>query len=213
MIKDAKITGIWGRRGTGKSTCVKKLIKTIDRFIVYDPLYEYDKENCKVVSSIKQMLILIKKGWTKGFKIAYQPETGTDHIENIAEICKYLLKVQQPYKDERIDKKITLIVEEMSLSVPNRNEPRIKTFLDTCNIGRHYGIEIIGTSQRLAEVHTTFRSNAIENYFFALGAAVDIDAAAKIIGKDNAQKLISAPVHCGLYFNNGNITAFKNNNL
>lgn len=210
MIKDAKITGIWGRRGTGKSTCAKDLIDNTRRLIVYDPLFEYGQEKCAIVSSIEKMIIAIKKGWYTGFRIAYQPETGSNHVNNLAQICKYLLRVQQPYREEMINEKITLVIEEMSLSVPNQNRPELRNFLDTCNIGRHYGIEIIGISQRPAEVHTTFRSNATDNYFFALGTAVDIDAAAKIIGKENAQKLTLAPTHCGLLSENGVVKAFRN---
>lgn len=67
MIKDAKIIGIWGRRGSGKSTRAKMLIKGNNRLVVYDPILEYGKEGCQVVNSIKNMLIAIKKRLAKWF--------------------------------------------------------------------------------------------------------------------------------------------------
>lgn len=210
MIKDAKIIGIWGRRGSGKSTRAKMLIKGNNRLVVYDPILEYGKEGCQVVNSIKNMLIAIKKGWQNGFKIAYQPGQDDDHVDNLAKICEYLTKVQQPYFEERDNRKITFVIEEMSLSVPNRNDPRLNKMLNLCNIGRHYGLEVIGISQRLAEVHTTFRSNTHENYFFALSSAVDINAAAQIIGKSHAEQLLTVPTHCGFKFCDGKLTAINN---
>lgn len=210
MIKDAKIIGIWGKRGSGKSTRAKMLIKNLDRLVVYDPVLEYNKEKCIVVNSIKNLLIAIKRGWKSGFRIAFQPDESADHVQNVADLCTYLTKVQQPYFDEKTNDKITFLIEEMSLSVPNKNDPRLSKILNLCNIGRHYGLEVIGISQRLAEVHTTFRGNTYENYFFALKGAVDIDAAAKILGKEKAERLLSVPVHCGLHELNGEITAIKN---
>lgn len=213
MNKDAKIIGIWGRRGSGKSTRAKEIIKNVNRLVVYDPILEYHKEGCIIVNNIKDMLILIKKHWIKGFKITYQPDDNDDHVENVSKLCEILKKIQKPYFDEKLDLKITFVIEEMSLSVPNRNDPRLNQILNMCNIGRHYGIEIIGISQRLAEVHTTFRSNTFENYFFALASAVDINAASQIIGKDNAQLLLKTEPHCGLKFSNGDIKAIKNSLL
>lgn len=210
-MKDAKIIGIWGKRGSGKSTRAKMLIKGVDRLVVYDPILEYGRENCQVVTTIKALLIAIRKGWQKGFRIAYQPGTGDDHVENVAQLCEYLTAVQEPYFNDKDNRKIVFVIEEMSLSVPNRNDPRLQKILNMCNIGRHYGIEIIGISQRLAEVHTTFRANTYDNYFFGLANATDIEAAAKIINKENAQRLLSVPVNCGLLFNNGKIEAIKNN--
>lgn len=208
--KDAKITGVWGKRGSGKSTRVKKLIKNCNRLVVYDPILEYAQENCAIVNSIKDLLIFIKKGWNTGFRIAYQPLQSDDHIDNVAKLCDILEKVQQPYFDCKMDKKITFVIEEMSLSVPNRNDPRLRNMLNLCNIGRHYGLEVIGVSQRLAEVHTTFRSNTYDNYFFGLASSVDVNAAAQIIGKDKAEMLLGVAVHCGLLFQNGKISAINN---
>lgn len=40
--KDAKIIGVWGGRGSGKSTCVKEMTAKNNRVIVIDPIGDYE---------------------------------------------------------------------------------------------------------------------------------------------------------------------------
>lgn len=210
MIKDAKITTIYGKRGSGKSTRAKMLIKDCTRLIVYDPTLEYQKERCQIVNNIKDMLTAIKKGWQAGFRIAYQPQDNDDHVENVAEILEYIKKVQINYFDEKDDRKITVLIEEMHLSIPNRPDSRLRPVLGLINIGRHHGIEMIGVTQRISEINTTFRANTFDVYFFSLAGATEIEASAKIIGREWAEKLTSADTHCGVHFDNGDLKAIKN---
>ena len=48
-----------------------------------------------------------------------------------------------------------------------------------CSRGRHYGIEIIGAAQRLAEINTRWRGNESERFIFRLGDLADFQTAAR----------------------------------
>ena len=59
---------------------------------------------------------------------------------------------------------MTLVVEEMNLSFPVAGGVHKCTgFAEICSRGRHYGIDVIGASQRIAEVDTRFRGNCTES--------------------------------------------------
>ena len=209
-LKDAKVIGIWGRRGSGKSTKAKELMRGYSRIVVYDPLLEYHKEGCRVVSDVRGMVQAIKRGWLRGFKIAYQPDLNANHVHELAEVSRILMRVQEPYHGGKTSHKILLVVEEASLSVPNQNRPEIRPFLNLCNVGRHWGIEIMGISQRIAEVHTTFRGNAAENYFFGQSGAADIQAATRLLDRQYATELSSLKTHEFLHLADGKVTRGRN---
>ena len=85
--------------------------------------------------------------------------------------------------------KLTLVVDEMDLSFPSgiRQRNPKHGFLGLCLRGRHYGINLVGISQRPKLVDISFRANMSAVYLFSLAEPDDIDVALKMVGREYAQ--------------------------
>jgi DNA helicase HerA-like ATPase len=181
---DARRIGVWGRSGSGKSSYVKKLLKSQKRLVIFDPLAEYGQAlhvrtvEHRARNSLDEVRQAMIANWA-GFRVAYVPPAGKEAAA---------LSAQQPFKDgKRGAKMLTLVVEEMNLSFPVAGgAQKCPGFADVCSRGRHYGIEIIGVSQRIAEVATRFRNNCDETVVLAQKGPRDLDAAAAELGGDKA---------------------------
>ncbi len=183
--------GVWGRSGSGKSSYVKNLIRDRKRMVIFDPLAEYGKELARLATvehNHRAALDDVRKkmlaNWA-GFRVAYVPPAGREP-DALSALCRLLLAAQQPFKDGQAGgKPLTLVVEEMNLSFPvSGGAQKCPGFADVCSRGRHYGIEVIGVSQRIAEVATRFRNNCTETVVLAQKGPRDIEAAANEIGGD-----------------------------
>lgn len=192
--------GIFGKSGCGKSTFAKQTIKTINRLIVYDPLGEYQNEGCVVVRNVSELL---RAARSNHFKIAYQPGIEANHVKELAAVAKTVFLIQKPYSEGRNYPQITLLIEEMSQSVPNFTSGDTMVMQNVANMGRHAGINLIGISQRPANVNTTFRGCLIDTYYFALEELNDIEAVAQRIGRENAHKLLRYPPHHAIHYREG----------
>lgn len=178
--------GIWGRSGSGKSTYAKSLIRGRARVVVFDPLGEYGAQGFREVSSVDMVRAEMRKNW-RGFRVALVPRAGREPVY-LSQLCKLLMRAQQPYKDHGRGPGLTLVVEEMSLSFPvSGGVQRAPGFAQVCSMGRHYGIEVIGISQRIAEVATRFRGNCTETVALRQKGPRDLDAAAAELGVPRAQ--------------------------
>jgi hypothetical protein len=212
MKKDARKIGVWGGTGSGKSTRVKEIIKNNNRVIVIDPIGDYEQEKgFKCYKTLKGLYQAIKKGWNTGFKAVLVVQRGKNPQAMLEELAEGLFKIQEPYYQGKEKRILTLVVEEMSICYPERtlgqNE---RSFLELVNLGRHYGIEIIGVSQRIAEVKKNFVGNCSEHFFFRLGSASDRNAVTGIIGPEHKKELISLGAHEYLHFAFGKVSKGKN---
>lgn len=205
--KDAKIIGIWGGRGSGKSTRTKELIAALDRVIVVDPIGDYAKEKgFREFRTLQGMYRAIRAGWNTGFKCCLNLAGTEDPEATLLALSRDLFLIQRPYYEGKDKRKITLVVEEMSVLVPNITKAKNdRAFLQLCNLGRHYGVEIIGVSQRMAQVHTDFRGNTAEDYFFRLRAEVDYNSAAQLLGRAHVDTLRGLSAHQFIHFKDGEV--------
>ena len=73
------------------------------------------------------------------------------------------------------------------------------------NMGRHYGINLIGIAQRPANVNATFRGSLTEQYFFSMVEPLGIDEVGKKIGRENAEMLRKLPNHQAFRYSDGRI--------
>lgn len=210
MNKDASITGVWGGRGSGKSTRIKEIIKGKDRVIALDPLGEYAAEGFIETHSLKELYKVLSESWNeKRFGISLNLMHAPDPAQTLRCLSGDLIAIQEAYKNEQDDRKITLVLDEMSLLVPNTTmQPNQRQFLNLCNLGRHYGVEIVGASQRLAQVHTDFRGNCAEHYFFRMSQAVDLTAAKQVIKE--ADQLPTLAPHEFMHWSDAGVTRGKN---
>jgi len=188
MIKNASLSFFVGRRGSGKSTQLKLLIRKSKRIIVYDPMGEYARSYIyKKCTTIKEVKNALKSGWGKGFKIAYIPKAP--YPKRLHELGILLLHLQEPYNAEKDKRELTFIIEEMNLGYPVTKLPDELNGMPSLTLqGRHYGINIIGVTQRPALVSKDYRANIENTYVFALEEPDDIEQVAKKFGRDRATR-------------------------
>ena len=212
MKKDAKIIGVWGGRGSGKSTRIKELTAGNNRLIVLDPIGDYAQEGgFTAYKTLKGLYQGIKRNWNKGFRAVLIVPRGENPREVLEQLSDGLFSIQKPYYEGRDSRKITLVVEEMALSYPEKTlGSKERNFMELINLGRHSGIEIIGASQRIAEVKKNFVGNAAEHYFFRMGAAVDYQAAVQLTGREHLDTLKALQTHEYLHFEQGKVSKGKN---
>lgn len=197
MNKDAQIIGIWGGRGSGKSTRAKEIVERNSRLIVFDPIGDWAKDGGFVgYKSFKGLFYAVKQRWNGGFRVVYTVQRGQEPQAALEYLADALFKIQKPYFDGKDSRQITLVIEEMALSYPEKTAAKNeRNMQELVNLGRHYGVNIIGISQRMAEVKKNFVGNCAEHYFFRMGAAVDYDAAARQIGRQHIDRLRSLATH------------------
>ena len=180
-MSNAGRIGVWGASGSGKSAYVKQQIKGRKRLIVFDPLEEYAalcKTSCKTVDEVRKAM---RADW-HGFTISFVPPAGQEP-RALSSLCKLILAAQQPYKTTGKGAGVTLVVEEMNLSFPvHGGADKAPGFAEVCSRGRHYGVEVFGVSQRIAEVSTRFRGNCTETVVLRQQGPRDLNAASEAIG-------------------------------
>lgn len=184
--------GVFGASGSGKSAYTKERLRGANRVVVFDPLDEYTElPGFRSVESINDVIRDMKARW-KTFRVAYVPPSG-DEMRALNTLSDLLLKVQRPFREGGAGGPVTFVVEEMNLGFPvNIGSHKVKRFAEICSRGRHFGIEVIGVSQRLAEVDTRFRGNCTETVIFNQVGTRDRQAAAAILGC-SAQKVGGLP--------------------
>jgi len=194
VIKDAKCTAIFGRRGSGKSTLTRRLIVDCFRLVVLDPMREYGGKGWQQVTTLDQLHRAVKRGWQAGFRVSYTP--AGDLIDALNALSRYLWAAQAPYDHGRDRRKLTLVVEEMNLAFPNHALPPGKNaFLQLILQGRHRGIEIIGVSQAPALLSTNFSRNCADLYIFPLGLGDDRTVIERQIGKQHGASVAALTPH------------------
>ena len=183
--------GVWGRSGSGKSSYVKDRIKGRRRLVVFDPMQEYGAQGCTTIrhltpDALDKVRVAMYQNW-RGFRIAYVPPAGKE-AEALSGLSRLLMAAQEPDRESGQGAPLTLVVEEMNLAFPVSGGPqRCPGFADICSRGRHYGIEVIGASQRIAEVATRFRGNCTETVVLAQKGPRDLTAAAAELGIEPAR--------------------------
>lgn len=171
--------GIWGASGSGKSTYAKNLVNNRKRVIIFDPLDEYTGQ--VVRGDVDGVRRAMRDNWG-GFHVSYVPPSGQEP-RALSTLCRLLLKAQEPFKAGRSKLGLTLVVEELNLSFPVRGgASKSPGFAEVCSRGRHFGIEVVGISQRISEVDTRFRGNCSETVVFRQKGRRDIEVATQELG-------------------------------
>jgi len=151
-MKD-RITLIFGKTGTGKTTLAKKLIKNESRLIAIDPLAEFNKFH--VSKNFNDAFFYLKNH--KKFKVSIRFDNDKDF--------DYLFKLVFLLEN------ITILLEEAEIYI----SPSVKSssFLRLVRYGRHKNISIIGVARRTAELSRDFRSQT--NKIISFKQTEDID--------------------------------------
>lgn len=209
MRKDAELTLVVGRRGSGKSTLTKGLLKDRPKVIVFDPQAEYAGRPWVRCDTRLELLRAMRKRWANGFHLAYVPVAG-DEIEALHKLALICFSAQSPYNDGVDPRKLTLVVEEANLSIPARLLPvSLNGMARVVNQGRHYGIEVIAVTQRPAMISKDFRGSVATSYVFPLADEDDQQAMLNKLGKACREPLRTLANHRCLMHRDGQVRAME----
>jgi len=134
-MQNNSIIGVFGKKGSGKSYLVKKALKKMNRYIIVDPMHEYNGVICNSYHEVVDVLVEYLE---YNFKIVYRPPNDED-IDNFFQILN---------TDEMVD--YTFVMEEADLHCSAWYlHPEIKKLT---RYGRHSGRNLIFVSRRPAAV-------------------------------------------------------------
>jgi DNA helicase HerA-like ATPase len=165
--KQAEVQAILGTRGSGKTTLLNRLLKTKSRVFLVLPSHDEAFQNFTHVHTIDQARILSAE--RARFRIAFvmdpNDKLGFEYLSRLAYIrgnCEFA-------------------VDELHEYVPNVFGGIPKYFKKLCLHGRHRDVGVIGVSQRPANVHKDFFSQAHRLFIFRTIYPGDIDALKRIV--------------------------------
>ena len=129
------IIGVLGKKGSGKSFEIKRMLIYIDRYIVIDPMGEYD--NCVIAESYDELYSYIQGFHSGKFGVACRFENEDD--------LEQLWQLSNEIND------FTLVVEEADMYADSNDvHPAL---LNRLKHGRHKGRNTIWISRSPYEIH------------------------------------------------------------
>ena len=202
--------GIFGASGCGKTHKAIELTAKLNRIIFFDPLAEIT--GCRVFGDINALKAAIKKNFAAGFRFCLVPTFGKEQAE-LRELSAFLVALQRGYAAHGAQ--ITLMVDELDLSFPSgitQRDPQ-NWFAYLCRRGRHFGVNLLGISQRPTQIDVCFRSNCSAIYWFRHAEAIDIDLAKKTLGAANAKIFKDLNNFEYIYKEGSKVIIHKNKNI
>jgi DNA helicase HerA-like ATPase len=200
MNKDAEIAFICGRRGSGKSTKVKDLLRQAKRVVVIDPQNEYHAEGFARFSTWEEIRTSIRRRRGKVFRLALV----TADPDQVEKLLRYVLRpLQTGY--ERHGQKVCLLIEEANLFYHPRQADQRPEITAAILQGRHWGCEIIAVTQRPTLVHPNLRGGARTWSVFALDYDNDRREILSRAGRQYAEELRTLPPHTYLELRDGQV--------
>jgi DNA helicase HerA-like ATPase len=159
---------VCGRKGSGKSTYVKALIRPIDRFVLFD----YHGEHTLLgypIRDISKLPVL----WTRGVRrVIYLPRYRS--FEELEQVCRVA----------KILRNLVLIVDECDRLIEKKSSLNDTGIGDLIHGGRHYGVGLISVTRRFADLHEAFISQADFVVFFSQHSKGDLKRLEDELGED-----------------------------
>ena len=182
-VWQAQRVGIFGASGCGKTTKARELTAGLRRVIYVDPLADWSKEKgVKPFVSLDKLKQALYRNFSQGFRYAFIPPFGEEN-EALERLSAFLTGLQSGYGQTH-QAQLTLVIDELDMSFPtgSMQKNRKNAFGFLCCRGRHYGINIIGISQRMHLIDNVFRANCSAFYLFRHAEPADIDTGVKLLG-------------------------------
>jgi hypothetical protein len=176
-----RIVGVVGRKGSGKSTSVRGMLRHCPRFLVFDVMGEHVDENNRLESP-GQLASFLK--WSREqptFAGVYVP--GGDLAEEIEEVSRLVYA--------RGD--LCFVCEEVPLYTQAGYMPPLLGKL--IRTGRHKRIDIAWTAQRAAEVPKTLTALTDVWVLFSQTEPRDLSALADRCGREVAERVAGLGLH------------------
>lgn len=147
-MQNNSIVGVFGKKGSGKSTLVKKCLQNMNRYIVVDPMHEYTGVICYSWHDVADVLKDFK---AFNFKIVYRSPNDTD-MDNFFALIN--TRNRETHRFELTD--FSLVFEEVDLHCsPYYVHDGIKYLT---RYGRHSGRSFLYVSRRPAAVNRDMTS-------------------------------------------------------
>lgn len=193
---ESKVTLILGKRGSGKSFLLKKIIARERRFLIYDTLGEYS--DGIIFTDVNELHGFWKNHLFDSFRLIYQPLKPQEEFDKICELS-YLCG-SMVFAAEEID----------TFCKPND----ISTdFANIIQRGRHKNIDFYGVSQRPYGINRIVSSQAKRIITFQQSEPRDLDYLSMYIGKELSEQVRDLPQYQFLDWNSsGDIAIKKYNN-
>lgn len=173
----AKVIGVFGARGTGKSAWIKQNpdVKAASRLLVWDYMHEYQQTAKPVYTLGKVLQAMRDKAWRIAYQVDHtKQEAAFDFLTNAA----------------RTLGNCTFLAEELAfVTQANRAPP---AWRQATLLGRHTGMTIIGASQRPASVDKDFIACCDVIHCGRLANERDAKAVATFLGCD-WRELVNLP--------------------
>jgi len=173
-MTEKKITLIFGKRGSGKSYLVIKLIELELRLVVFDTMSEYKNGVIFGTEEYEKFLEFWRKVYFQKFRIIYRPIKPAEEIERIGELV-YVLG------------NCCFLVEEIDCYCsPYQISDNFAAIIQR---GRHKNIKLIGITQRPFGIHRLLTSQAKEIYVFNTNEPRDREYLRILLGQEIDSKL------------------------
>lgn len=181
----AQRLGIFGASGCGKTTKARELTAGLGRVIYFDPLGEWGRDKgVKPFVSLDKLKQALRRNFGQGFRFAFLPAFGEEETQ-LQDLSYYLATLQSGYGTQHTAQ-LTLVVDELDQSFPtgSMQKNRKNGFGFLCCRGRHFGINLIGISQRMHLVDNVFRANCSGVYLYRHAEPADIDIGVRMLGRE-----------------------------
>jgi len=176
-----KIVGIVGRKGSGKSRKFRELMQRSPRLVVFDTMGEHSwiPNRFHDLNDLSEFLAWASTQRTCAVSLI--PEADLD--ADFATLCEWVYE----------DGNLTLGVEEAAmLCQPSYLPPEFDRIV---RLGRHRRVNMVWTSQRMAEVARRLTAATDLFVLFTHSEPRDLDAMAERCGRDVAERVARLPLH------------------
>lgn len=194
-MSDAKRIYAVGASGFGKSTLMDQMAAPAHRLIVFDYLQAKGAQKRQRalklthVTTLAQVRNAMAANYNRGFRLWYQPP-----LDNQIEALHLLSMLLWTVQHKTAFAPVTLYVDEIADSFPVYALPAgQRGFYRMCKAGRHIGVNVLGASQKPAQVNTEFRGNLDAFYAFRLVTEADLKAVHAIGGRALSEFCRTAP--------------------
>lgn len=188
----AEVVGVWGMRGSGKTTRARELVHDAARVVAFDPLDEWARfPGWTRAESLRELVAVFKRSWRR-FRVAYVPAAGQLPAQ-LHGVAAVLWQAQAPFP---ACPGLVLVVDELDATFPAHRLPAQLDGMPTLVLrGRHRGVGVVGISQRPALVSLSFRGNCARQYVLQLAAQQDRAAVLALIGREHGRQLAELAPH------------------
>ncbi len=175
-MAEKKIILVFGKRGSGKSYLVKKLVQKEQRLLINDTMSEYSQGVIFEAEDLDRFLIFWGEHYRRPYRLIYRPLKPKEEIEQLAELVYAIGN-------------ITFVCEEIDLAcTPYEISDSLAYVIQR---GRHKNITLIGITQRPYGIHRLLTSQAKEIYIFSTNEPRDREYLRTLLGQEIEAKLDS----------------------